>query len=213
VTAHLQDFLEFIGLHPNLAIAAAYIVSAGEALPVVGLFSPSTVVPNGIDGFFGLGKLSFWRLHRDNSLSRYRRLDFLLDRPHPQKTFGQDLALFPVIRDWRLRRVKRTAPIPIMPATPDTTGLMPGMNDRPRCSRHRDGQNGVVRPSAVPATAWAAIHFLPSFSAGLTLAGLNVIIDGLAVVVGILAIGIVLACGSRKGPSNRGCASVHELQG
>ena len=60
MTAYLQDLLNFIGLHPNLAIAAAFIVSAGEALPIVGLFSPSTVVPVGIGGFVGLGKVSFW---------------------------------------------------------------------------------------------------------------------------------------------------------
>jgi hypothetical protein len=49
------------------------------------------------------------------------------------------------------------------------------------------------------ATAWAAVHILPGFSAGLTLRGLNVIRDGLAVVVGILAIGIVLAMWLAKG--------------
>jgi undecaprenyl-diphosphatase len=60
VTAYLQDFLNFIGLHPNLAIAAAFLVSAGEALPIIGLFSPSTVVLVGIGGLVGLGKVSFW---------------------------------------------------------------------------------------------------------------------------------------------------------
>lgn len=60
MTAYLQHLLNFIGFHPNLAIAAAFIVSAGEALPIIGLFSPSTVVLIGIGGLVGLGKVSFW---------------------------------------------------------------------------------------------------------------------------------------------------------
>ena len=60
VTAYLQQLLDFIGLHPTLAIAAAFLVSAGEALPIIGLFSPSTVVLVGIGGLVGLGKVSFW---------------------------------------------------------------------------------------------------------------------------------------------------------
>jgi membrane protein DedA with SNARE-associated domain len=60
VTAQLQGFLNFVGHHPTLAIAAAFLVSAGEALPIIGLFSPSTVVLVGIGGLIGLGKASFW---------------------------------------------------------------------------------------------------------------------------------------------------------
>jgi len=49
------------------------------------------------------------------------------------------------------------------------------------------------------AAAWAAAHILPGVSAGLALTGLNVISEGLAVVVGMLAIGIVLAMWFAKG--------------
>jgi membrane protein DedA with SNARE-associated domain len=34
-TAQLQGFLNFVGLHPTLAIAAAFLGSAGEALPTI----------------------------------------------------------------------------------------------------------------------------------------------------------------------------------
>jgi membrane protein DedA with SNARE-associated domain len=60
VTAQLQGFLNFVGQYPTLAIAAAFLVSAGEALPIIGLFSPSTVVLVGIGGLIGLGKVPFW---------------------------------------------------------------------------------------------------------------------------------------------------------
>src|SRR4030088_1913031 len=60
MTAYLQNLVDFVGLHPSLAIAAAFLVSCGEPLPIVGLFSPSTVVLVGIGGLVGLGKVSFW---------------------------------------------------------------------------------------------------------------------------------------------------------
>ena len=60
MTAQLQGFLNFVALHPTLAIAAAFLLSAGEAPPIIGLFSPSTVVLVGIGGLVGLGKASFW---------------------------------------------------------------------------------------------------------------------------------------------------------
>ena len=60
VTAYLRQLLDFVGLHPTLAIAAAFLVSAVEALPIIGLFSPSTVVLVGIGGLVGLGRVSFW---------------------------------------------------------------------------------------------------------------------------------------------------------
>jgi undecaprenyl-diphosphatase len=49
------------------------------------------------------------------------------------------------------------------------------------------------------AIAWAAVHILPGVSAGLALTGLNVISNGLAVVIGALAVGVVLAMWFAKG--------------
>jgi undecaprenyl-diphosphatase len=60
VSTNLQHLLDFIGLHPSLAIAAAFLVSAAEDLPIVGLFSPSTIVLVAIGGLVGLGKASLW---------------------------------------------------------------------------------------------------------------------------------------------------------
>jgi hypothetical protein len=44
MTAYLQNVLDFVGLHPSLAIASAFLVSLCEALPIIGLFAPSGVV-------------------------------------------------------------------------------------------------------------------------------------------------------------------------
>jgi membrane protein DedA with SNARE-associated domain len=199
VTAHLHDLLDFIGLHPNLAIAGAFIVSAGEALPVVGLFSPSTVVLIGIGGFVGLGKLSFWPVFIATILGAAigDSISYWTGRIYKERLveiwpFSRYHGLLPAGQRHFAHRggasivVGRFIP-GIKPVVSGVAGIM-GM--------------GAVRftlLNLLSATAWAAVHILPGFSAGLTLAGLNVIIDGLAVVVGILAIGIVLAMWLAKG--------------
>ncbi len=209
MTAYLKDLLNFIGLHPNLAIAAAFIVSAGEALPIIGLFSPSTVVLVGIGGLVGLGKVSFWpafiatilgatigdaisywtgRIYKKRLVeiwpfSRYHGL-----LAAGQRHFAHRGGVSVVIGRF----------IPgIKPVVSGVAGMM-GM-----------GAFRFTLLNLLSAIAWAAVHILPGVSAGLALNGLNVISDGLAVAVGVLAIGIVLAMwfASRSKPQSR--ASKH----
>jgi membrane protein DedA with SNARE-associated domain len=52
---YFQNVLDFVGLHPWLAIAAAFLVSLCEALPIIGLFAPSGVVLVGVGGLIGVG--------------------------------------------------------------------------------------------------------------------------------------------------------------
>jgi undecaprenyl-diphosphatase len=101
VTAYLRYLLNLIGLHPNLAIAAAFIVSAGEALPVIGLFSPSTVVLIGIGGLVGLGKVSFWPAFIATILAPPSEMRFPTDRSIYKRRLVE-IWPFPVITDsWR----------------------------------------------------------------------------------------------------------------
>jgi len=51
--------VEFIGANPNMALIVVFLVSAGEALFVIGLFVPSTVVLVAAGTMIGMGKLSF----------------------------------------------------------------------------------------------------------------------------------------------------------
>jgi hypothetical protein len=37
---HFQNVLDFVALHPSLAIVAAFLVSLCEALPIIALFAP-----------------------------------------------------------------------------------------------------------------------------------------------------------------------------
>lgn len=55
----LTHVVDFLGAHQGWAIVFAFLVAFGEALLIVGLFVPSTVVLVGIGTLVGLGKMPF----------------------------------------------------------------------------------------------------------------------------------------------------------
>ena len=55
----LAQFVDFLGTHQNLAILLAFLVACGEALLILGLFVPSTVVLVGLGTLISLGKMAF----------------------------------------------------------------------------------------------------------------------------------------------------------
>ncbi len=59
MTQMLSQFVGFLGAHQMLAILFAFLVAFGEALLVLGLFVPSTVVLVGLGALIGLGKMTF----------------------------------------------------------------------------------------------------------------------------------------------------------
>lgn len=60
MTVWVQHLLDWLALHPHYAGAVVFIVAMGEALFVIGLVFPSTVVLVGAGTLVGLGKLPFW---------------------------------------------------------------------------------------------------------------------------------------------------------
>lgn len=59
VSFYLQPIVDYIGNHPNGALAIVFMMSMGEAIFVLGLFVPSTVVLVGAGTLIGMGKLGF----------------------------------------------------------------------------------------------------------------------------------------------------------
>ncbi|MGO4835394.1 DedA family protein, partial [Rhizobiaceae sp. 2RAB30] len=55
----LQTLVDLIEANPTWALLIVFLVSAGEALFVIGLFVPSTVVLVAAGTMVGMGKLSF----------------------------------------------------------------------------------------------------------------------------------------------------------
>jgi undecaprenyl-diphosphatase len=212
VTGYLQDFINFTGLHPNLAIAAAFLVSAGEALPVIGLFSPSTVVLVGLGGLVGLGKASFWPVFVATVLgaSIGDAISYWTGRIYKEHLveiwpFSRHPGLLTAGERHFAHRggmsivIGRFIP-GIKPMVSGVAGMM-GM--------------GVFRftiLNLLSAIAWAAVHILPGVSAGLALAGLNAVSKRLAIVIGVLVIAIVSAIWFTKIAIGSGLRHLTRLQ-
>jgi membrane protein DedA with SNARE-associated domain/membrane-associated phospholipid phosphatase len=60
MTQFFLSLAAYIGSHPYLAILIVFLISAGEAVFVIGLFVPSTVVLVAAGTLIGTGQLSFW---------------------------------------------------------------------------------------------------------------------------------------------------------
>lgn len=54
--------IAYLGQNPHLSIAIVFLISMGEALLIIGLFVPSTVVLVGAGTLVGGGKLDFWAI-------------------------------------------------------------------------------------------------------------------------------------------------------
>jgi len=212
VTAQLQGFLNFVGHHPTLAIAAAFLVSVGEALPVIGLFSPSTVVLVGIGGLIGLGKASFWPVfiatilgavigdatsYWTGRIYKERLVEIWpFSRHHGLLTAGQRHF---AVHGGKSVVIGRFIP-GIKPVVSGVAGIM-GM--------------GAVRFAILnflSAIAWAAVHLLPGIWTGLALNGLSAISKRLAIVIGVLVIAIVLAMWFAKVAIGSGLRYLTRLQ-
>lgn len=59
MTQMLSQVVDFLSAHQMLAILFAFLVAFGEALLILGLFVPSTVVLVGLGTLIGLGKMAF----------------------------------------------------------------------------------------------------------------------------------------------------------
>ena len=56
----IQSYLDYFVAHPDWAIAIIFLIAFGEALLIIGLFVPSTVVLVSAGALVGTGLLSFW---------------------------------------------------------------------------------------------------------------------------------------------------------
>jgi membrane protein DedA with SNARE-associated domain len=57
---HIQPYLDYFSANPEWAIAVIFLIAFGEALLIIGLFVPSTVVLVGAGMLVGTGHLGFW---------------------------------------------------------------------------------------------------------------------------------------------------------
>jgi undecaprenyl-diphosphatase len=184
----------------------------GEALPIVGLFSPSTVVLVGIGGLIGLGKVSFWPAFIATILGAAigDAISYWTGRIYKERLveiwpFSHHQGLLTAGQRHFTRRggmsivIGRFVP-GIKPVVSGVAGMM-GM-----------GAFRFTVLNILSAIAWAAVHILPGVSAGLALTGLNSISKRLAIVAGLLVIGTVLAIWLAKVAVASGVRSLTRLQ-
>jgi undecaprenyl-diphosphatase len=57
---YIQPYLDYFTVHPDWAIAVIFLIAFGEALLIIGLFVPSTVVLVSAGALVGTGHLPFW---------------------------------------------------------------------------------------------------------------------------------------------------------
>jgi membrane protein DedA with SNARE-associated domain/membrane-associated phospholipid phosphatase len=57
---HIQPYLDYFTANPTWAIVIIFLIAFGEALLIIGLFVPSTVVLVGAGTLVGTGHLGFW---------------------------------------------------------------------------------------------------------------------------------------------------------
>ena len=67
----LDSIVQFLGGHPLLALLIVFAVSLGEALLIVGLVMPSTVILVGAGTMIGLGRLPFLPIFVATSLGAF----------------------------------------------------------------------------------------------------------------------------------------------
>ena len=212
MTAHLQSLLDFVALHPTLAIATAFVIAAGEALLIIGLFVPSTVMLMGIGSLVGVGKLPFWPVFIATILGAAvgDQLSYWIG--HVYKARLADIWPFSRYRGpltagqqyFALHGGKSVVIGRFIPGIKAVVASVAGMMGM-----------GVIRftvLNALSALAWAAVHLFPGFSAGLALAGLSAISKRLAIVIGVLVVGIALVVWLAKLAIGLGVRSLPRLQ-
>lgn len=190
--AYLQPFLDFAAQHVWLAVWLAFLISAGEALLVIGLIVPSTIVLVGLGGLIGVGKLPFWPIYfatvagavLGDALSywighHYReRLYNIWPFSRYQSLLGQGQAYF-AQHGGKSVVIGRFIP-GVKSVVPGIAGMM-GMNP--------------IRFSVLnvaSAFAWGATHLLPAMSAGWLVGALATISKRLAITVALILLLTIL---------------------
>lgn len=166
MTSFFSNLVDFIGGHPLLAILVVFLVSAGEAVFVIGLFVPSTVVLIGAGTLVGMSQLSFWPIFIASSLGATvgDGLSFWIGHIHKDRLkriwpFSRYRALIDHGERFFLRHGGKSIFIGrFLPGVKSVVPVIAGMMGM-----------SVARFTAIngiSALAWSAAHIVPSMGLG-----------------------------------------------
>ncbi|MDX5595055.1 bifunctional DedA family/phosphatase PAP2 family protein [Pseudovibrio sp. SPO723] len=193
VTEYLQQLVAFIGANPSLAGFICFFVAMGEALFLVGLFFPSTVVLVGAGTLIGLGNLEFWPIFiwttagaiAGDAISYWVGYLFKdqLRRNWPLNRYPQ---LVQRGEDFFAKHGGKS--IFIGRFVPGVKSVVPGIAGMADMNFMRFTFFNVMS-----AFAWAAVHLVPGVLAGSALFALGEIDTRLAIILGALCLAVFLA--------------------
>lgn len=188
----LQALLDSIAQNPQHAVLVAFVVAAAEAILLIGLFVPSTVVLVGLGGLIGMGKLPFWAIFWATALGAIvgDALSFWLGHHYRQHLY----AIWPFSRYQSLLvqgqayfQAHGGKSVVIGRFIPGVKAVVPSIAGMMAMPVWRFSVLNVLS-----ALVWAAAHLLPGLSAGVLLLGLGAISQRLAISVGILLVTTLL---------------------
>ncbi|MCB1740155.1 MAG: VTT domain-containing protein [Gammaproteobacteria bacterium] len=186
--AWVHTLIDFVSMHPMLAIVTAFLVAFGEALFVVGLFVPSSVVLVGIGGLVGLGTLSFWPVFLATTAGAVAGDGVSYLFGHRYRARLLDMWPFSRYRDLVASGQRFFArhggkSVVIGRFIPGIKSVVPGI-----AGMMGMGFTRFTVLNVTSAFAWAGAHLLPGMSAGWAMLGLASISKRLAALVALLLI-------------------------
>ena len=193
MTAWTQWLLDLFAQNPGLAYAIIFAVAMGEALFVIGLFFPSTVVLVGAGTLVGLGKLKFWPIFlltvlgaiAGDALS-YWFGHIYKDKMRSMWPFSKYPAAIERGADYFKKHGGKS--VFIGRFVPGVKAIVPGIAGMMGMDAWRFTVINIVS-----ALAWAAVHLLPAIGAGVALTILGTMSKRMIVVVIIILSILVVA--------------------
>jgi undecaprenyl-diphosphatase len=169
MTQYVHSLIDLVSANPALALAVAFLVSAGEAVLFVGLFVPSTIVLVTIGGLIGLGKLPFWPIFVATMLGAIAgdQLSFWIGYIYKERVVTFSAAeryqrLLVAGKRYFARHGGKS--VAIGRFIPGIKAVVPAIAGMTGMSLTR-----FTTLNVISACAWAAAHLVPGLSAGWTL--------------------------------------------
>ena len=193
MTAWVQQLLAWLSLHPHYAGAVVFIVAMGEALFIIGLVFPSTVVLVGAGTLVGLGKLPFWPVFLLTVLGAIAGDAISYWFGHIYK--GHIKSMWPFSRypdaiakgeAYMLRHGGKS--VFIGRFVPGVKAVIPGIAGMTGMDPWRFTVINIVS-----AFAWAAVHLFPAIFAGAALTLIGTVSTRLMIAAAVVLLSLVLS--------------------
>ncbi|MCY1706928.1 bifunctional DedA family/phosphatase PAP2 family protein [Pannonibacter sp. SL95] len=188
MTEYLNQIVTFLGDNPELAGIVVFLIAMGEALFIIGLFVPSTVVLVGAGALVGLGKLDPWTVFIWTTLGAIAgdAISYWVGCIYKDKLRGLwPLSRYPALmaQGEAFFRLHGGKSIFIGRFVPGVKSVVPGIA----------GMVGMnfwyfTFVNVTSAIAWSIVHLGPGFLAGTVLSAIGEVSGRLAMVLGGLCV-------------------------